>query len=331
VQALTPQRVQALENGVAAYQRLPWWKRLLGPSSEIKHHRQSLALYYEEQLLKQWREGRALSSATTLGQFSRWHRYTPTVTVWERLTGWWPRLSGFSGRLRAYRALQTSVYQHSQVALIPLSLADKSRARVEVERLFNEKPRFHPYQILGLVTPQNKPDYQASAEVIKSAYRRLILEQHPDRQVYQVPTAGPSVEDINSAYSVLSCPVKRPLWDAKFKNPSVWQALVIELRQREEVAEHIQELEQQLSDLKKNQEAQGKQLATVTQWILSQQAGQPVNTQALLQQGLFPQLQAKTLPAVSTSSGLLSQDETTEVLDLEEVENAQVFKRAYNA
>jgi hypothetical protein len=51
--------------------------------------------------------------------------------------------------------------------------------------------------------------------------------------------------------------------------------------------QQIKVLQTKLSDVEKAQEAQGKQLGAVMQWLLSQQTGQPFNIQGLLQQGVF--------------------------------------------
>lgn len=60
------------------------------------------------------------------------------------------------------------------------------------------------YQILGV------PE-QASQDDIRTAYRRLVVRFHPDRN--RDPSAGDKIREINVAYDVLSDPEKRRKYD----------------------------------------------------------------------------------------------------------------------
>jgi len=52
---------------------------------------------------------------------------------------------------------------------------------------------------------------EASAEEIKSAYRQLALQHHPDKNSDPASTAR--FQEISEAYSVLSSPEKRAVYD----------------------------------------------------------------------------------------------------------------------
>src|SRR5271157_1618657 len=64
------------------------------------------------------------------------------------------------------------------------------------------------YDVLGV--PRMASDYD-----IKEAYRRLAFEYHPDRN--PCAEAEERFEDISEAYSVLSDPQKRTLYDALWR------------------------------------------------------------------------------------------------------------------
>ena len=53
---------------------------------------------------------------------------------------------------------------------------------------------------------------KAEKEIIDAAYRRLAFKYHPD--VSQVSNAAKRMKQINTAYEVLSDPVKREAYDA---------------------------------------------------------------------------------------------------------------------
>jgi curved DNA-binding protein CbpA len=61
------------------------------------------------------------------------------------------------------------------------------------------------YSVLGIAKT-------ASGDEIKEAYRKLAFELHPDRN--SSPNAGERFREISNAYSVLSDPGKRALYDA---------------------------------------------------------------------------------------------------------------------
>jgi hypothetical protein len=66
------------------------------------------------------------------------------------------------------------------------------------------------YALLGL-------SRNASAASIKSAYRKLAIQYHPDKN--PDPTAEQIIKEINEAYDVLSDPVKKNIYDNKTINP----------------------------------------------------------------------------------------------------------------
>ena len=61
------------------------------------------------------------------------------------------------------------------------------------------------YEVLGV-------DRQADAAVIKSAYRKLALQFHPDRNPNN-PDADERFKEASEAYAVLSDPEKRARYD----------------------------------------------------------------------------------------------------------------------
>ncbi len=82
-------------------------------------------------------------------------------------------------------------------------------------------------------------DKKASQEDIKSAYRRLVMLYHPDKN--KLPEAEEMFKGIAEAYSVLSDPSKRKQYDRdnepinvllKNKQEKMWQ-IIREQRQRE--------------------------------------------------------------------------------------------------
>ena len=82
-------------------------------------------------------------------------------------------------------------------------------------------------------------DKKASQEDIKSAYRRLVMLYHPDKN--KLPEAEEIFKEIAEAYSVLSDPDKRKQYDIeneprnvlrRNKQEKMWQ-IIREQRQRE--------------------------------------------------------------------------------------------------
>ena len=61
------------------------------------------------------------------------------------------------------------------------------------------------YEVLGV-------DRQASEQVIKSAYRKLAMQHHPDRNPEHAD-AEDKFKEASEAYSVLSDPQKRAAYD----------------------------------------------------------------------------------------------------------------------
>jgi curved DNA-binding protein CbpA len=70
--------------------------------------------------------------------------------------------------------------------------------------------RLDLYAILGI--PKN-----ASSKDITSAYRRLALKYHPDRN--KSPFANEMMLKINTAYNILSDPIKREEYDYSLIQP----------------------------------------------------------------------------------------------------------------
>jgi DnaJ-class molecular chaperone len=68
------------------------------------------------------------------------------------------------------------------------------------------------YQILGV-------SIDASTREITSAYRKLALQYHPDRN--KSPHANEMMLKINTAYGILSDPHKREQYDYSIRNPKV--------------------------------------------------------------------------------------------------------------
>ncbi len=62
-----------------------------------------------------------------------------------------------------------------------------------------------PYRVLGL-------PHSASAEDVKSAFRRLAAQHHPDRNPND-PSADARFAELNAAYQILGDPEKRLAWD----------------------------------------------------------------------------------------------------------------------
>ncbi|RAW02214.1 J domain-containing protein [Pseudochryseolinea flava] len=65
----------------------------------------------------------------------------------------------------------------------------------------------NPYAILGVSS-------NASAHEIKSAYRRLVKQYHPDRQTSDA--SHDQIAAINHAYDILSDPIRRAQYDRGF-------------------------------------------------------------------------------------------------------------------
>ena len=109
-------------------------------------------------------------------------------------------------------------------------------------------------------------DKKASLKDIKSAYRRLAILYHPDKN--KLPEAEEMFKGIAEAYSVLSDPGKRKQYDAdnepgnvlRNKQEKMWQ-IIREQRQREARANQMlwefnQYLEQErIKDKQREQEA----------------------------------------------------------------------------
>ncbi|KAM4062984.1 DnaJ domain-containing protein [Hirsutella rhossiliensis] len=71
-----------------------------------------------------------------------------------------------------------------------------------------EPPAVEPYEVLGL-------DRSATADQIKSAYRKAALKNHPDKVPdHQKAAAHESFQSIAFAYAVLSDPARRKRYDA---------------------------------------------------------------------------------------------------------------------
>jgi curved DNA-binding protein CbpA len=83
----------------------------------------------------------------------------------------------------------------------------------------------------------------ASTLEIKEAYKKLALECHPDRN--SSPTAEERLKEASEAYSVLSNPEKKALYDAlgpeKYDDP--WEVLLYRLERESERREVTREYE----------------------------------------------------------------------------------------
>src|SRR5271154_360088 len=62
------------------------------------------------------------------------------------------------------------------------------------------------YEVLGVAR-------EASADQIKSAYRKAALKWHPDRNPENKQEAEENFRTASEAYSILSDPQKRPVYD----------------------------------------------------------------------------------------------------------------------
>ncbi|MCJ1340709.1 hypothetical protein MMC09_006005 [Bachmanniomyces sp. S44760] len=74
------------------------------------------------------------------------------------------------------------------------------------------------YEVLQLPSPRSR-DRKPVLQDIKDAYRRALLNHHPDKSNQSRTTQAPSIEitvdDISRAYKVLSDPVTRLKYDQK--------------------------------------------------------------------------------------------------------------------
>ena len=91
------------------------------------------------------------------------------------------------------------------------------------------------YDVLGVAK-------SASDHDIKEAYRKLAFEHHPDRN--RSPEAEQRFKEVSEAYSVLSDPEKRALYDAlgpeKYNDPRevFWYRVEREAERRETIREY---------------------------------------------------------------------------------------------
>ena len=74
------------------------------------------------------------------------------------------------------------------------------------------KDRFRPYEVLGI-------GREATQEEVKRAYRRLVLENHPDKN--HAPDADEKFILIRRAYELLSDPWTKRNYDYKYDNQGV--------------------------------------------------------------------------------------------------------------
>jgi curved DNA-binding protein CbpA len=92
------------------------------------------------------------------------------------------------------------------------------------------------YDVLGVAK-------SASGHDIKEAYRKLAFLHHPDRD--RSPEAEQRFKEVSQAYSVLSDPEKRALYDAlgpeKYDDP--WEVLLYRLERETERREVTREYE----------------------------------------------------------------------------------------
>ena len=74
------------------------------------------------------------------------------------------------------------------------------------------KDRFRPYEVLGI-------GRDATQEEVKEAYRRLVLENHPDKS--KAPDAHEKFIRIRRAYQLLSNPWTKRNYDYDYDNQGV--------------------------------------------------------------------------------------------------------------
>ena len=74
------------------------------------------------------------------------------------------------------------------------------------------KDRFRPYEVLGI-------GRDATQEEVKEAYRRLVLENHPDKN--KAPDAHEKFIRIRRAYELLSNPWTKRNYDYDYDNQGV--------------------------------------------------------------------------------------------------------------
>src|SRR4051812_7382781 len=85
------------------------------------------------------------------------------------------------------------------------------------------------YSILGIA-----PD--ASHEVIRAAYRKLMFQYHPDRN-HGDPKADEIVKEINEADDVLSNDLERRTYDVLRKEAEQAEAIRKEAEEREHISD----------------------------------------------------------------------------------------------
>ncbi len=90
------------------------------------------------------------------------------------------------------------------------------------------------YDVLGV--PRTASDHD-----IKEAYRRLAFEYHPDRN--HSAEAEERFKDISEAYSVLSDPQKRTLYDALWRREYDDPSEAVRYEQREAAKQHTRNYE----------------------------------------------------------------------------------------
>ncbi|MDF2866746.1 MAG: DnaJ domain [Gammaproteobacteria bacterium] len=324
VNELTPQRVEALHQAIQAYERQPFWRRWFMSRSNVRHQRRLLAFHYEKQLVDGLLANRYLASESHVKDFANWHRYTPKLGLWNRFTGAMRRVVGGSRRLRDYQAFHREIKTRLQVAIIAPPLEARFHLQAEVERLLTEQPGFEPYRILGLLTSTGRPDYRASMAAIKGAYRDLMQRHHPDKHKDHQAVTTSLVEDINQAYSILGCPQRRALWDKQCNSTSIYQKIIIELRQAvfidtkikevrsaaKEMESQSEQIEAKLTDMWRRIEKMESRLAKQEETSERTDSSKHADNIRPITQARFFNRKASNVPLAQTAS--------SEVISLEE-------------